>query len=96
VTITNAAGQLVYSGHVTTLAGPNTFTWNGQGANGTQWPDGTYTMSVTAQDASGQPVDVSTLVTGVVDSVDLTKNPPLLSVNGQTFTVNQIQGVSRN
>jgi flagellar basal-body rod modification protein FlgD len=39
---------------------------------------------------------LSTLVTGVVDSVDLTKNPPLLSVNGQTFTVNQIQGVSRN
>jgi flagellar basal-body rod modification protein FlgD len=53
-------------------------------------------MSVTAQDASGQPVAVSTLATGVVDSVDLTKNPPLLSVNGQTFTVNQVQGVSRN
>jgi len=96
VNIANAAGQLVYSGHVTTLAGANTFTWNGKGTNGTQWPDGTYTMSVTAQDASGQPVAVSTLVTGVVDSVDLTKNPPLLSVNGQTFTVNQIQGVSRN
>jgi flagellar basal-body rod modification protein FlgD len=53
-------------------------------------------MSVTAQDASGQPVAVSTLVAGTVDSVDLTKNPPLLSVNGQTFTVDQIQGVSRN
>jgi flagellar basal-body rod modification protein FlgD len=96
VNIANASGQLVYSGHVTTQTGSNTFTWNGQGANGTQWPDGTYTMSVTAQDASGQPVDISTLVTGVVDSVDLTKNPPLLSVNGQTFTISQIQGVSRN
>jgi flagellar basal-body rod modification protein FlgD len=95
VNIANASGQLVYSGHLTMQAGPNTFTWNGQGANGTQWPDGTYTMSVT-QDASGQPVDISTLVTGVVDSVDLTKNPPLLSVNGQTFTISQIQGVSRN
>ena len=96
VNIANATGQLVYSGHLTMQPGPNTFTWNGQGTNGTQWPDGTYTMSVTAQDASGQPVAVSTLVTGVVDSVDLTKNPPLLSVNGQTFTVNQVQGVSRN
>jgi flagellar basal-body rod modification protein FlgD len=96
VNIANASGQLVYSGHVTTQAGANTFTWNGQGTNGTQWPDGTYTISVTAQDASGQPVDVSTVVTGVVDSVDMTKNPPLLSVNGQNFTISQIQGVSRN
>jgi len=29
----------------------------------------------------------------VVDSVDLTQSPPLLSIGGQTFTVNQIQGI---
>jgi len=94
--ISNSSGQLVYSGTMTLQAGSNTFKWNGQGNNGTQWPDGTYTMAVTAKDASGQSVGVSTLVTGVVDSVDLTKNPPVLSVNGQSFTVNQIQGVSRS
>jgi flagellar basal-body rod modification protein FlgD len=33
---------------------------------------------------------VPTQVTGVVDSVDLTQNPPLLSVGGQNFTLNQI------
>jgi flagellar basal-body rod modification protein FlgD len=53
-------------------------------------------MAVTAKDSSGQSVGVSTVVTGIVNSVDLTKNPPLLSVNGQNFTVNQIQGVSRS
>jgi flagellar basal-body rod modification protein FlgD len=94
--IANSSGQLVYSGNMTLQAGSNTFKWNGQGSNGTQWPDGIYTMSVTAKDASGQSVGVSTLVTGVVNSVDLTKNPPVLSVNGQNFTVNQIQGVSRS
>jgi hypothetical protein len=31
----------------------------------------------------------------VVSAVDLTKNPPVLSVNGQSFTVNQVQSVSR-
>jgi flagellar basal-body rod modification protein FlgD len=96
VNIANSSGQLVYSGTVTLQAGSNTFKWNGQGNTGTQWPDGAYTISVTANDASGQPVGVSTLVSGVVDSVDLTKNPPLLSINGQTYTVNQIQGVTRN
>jgi flagellar basal-body rod modification protein FlgD len=94
--IANSSGQLVYSGNMTLQSGSNTFKWNGKGSNGTQWPDGTYTMSVTAKDASGQSVGVSTLVTGIVNSVDLTKNPPVLSVNGQNFTVNQIQGVSRS
>jgi flagellar basal-body rod modification protein FlgD len=94
--ISNSSGQLVYSGSMTLQTGSNTFKWNGQGNNGTQWPDGTYTMSVTAQSASGQSVGVSTLVTGVVNSVDLTQNPPVLSVNGQNFTVNQVQGVSRS
>lgn len=96
VSITNSAGQQVYSGTQTLQTGSNTFTWNGQGNNGTQWPPGTYTMSVTAQSASGQAVTVSTLTTGVVNSVDLTKNPPVLSVNGQNYTINQIQGVSHS
>ena len=42
----------------------------------------------------GQPVIVSTQATGVVNSVDLTQNPPVLSVNGQNYTINQVQGVS--
>jgi flagellar basal-body rod modification protein FlgD len=94
--ISNSTGQVVYTGSMTMQAGTNTFTWNGQGNNGTQWPDGTYTMAVTAQSAAGQSVGVSTQVTGVVNSVDLTKSPPTLSVNGQNFTVNQIQGVTKS
>jgi flagellar basal-body rod modification protein FlgD len=96
VNISNSSGQNVYSGTVTLQSGTNSFKWNGVGNNGTQWPDGAYTMAVTATDTTGQPVAVSTLVTGTVDSVDLTKTPPTLSVNGQTFTVNQIQGVTRS
>jgi len=95
VNISNSSGQLVYSGTVTLQTGTNTFNWNGQGSNGTQWPDGTYTASITAQAASGQSVAVTSQVTGVVNSVDLTKNPPLLSINGQNFTISQISGVSK-
>jgi flagellar basal-body rod modification protein FlgD len=95
VQITNSTGQLVYSGNLTLQSGANTFNWNGQGSNGTQWPDGTYTANVTAQSASGQAVTVTSEITGVVTSVDLTKNPPLLTVNGQTFTMSQITGVSK-
>ena len=30
----------------------------------------------------------------MVSSVDLTQSPPLLSINGQTYTVSQIQSIT--
>lgn len=95
VTITNATGQTVYSGSYTMQAGTQNFTWDGRGNNGTQWPDGSYTLTLSAVDASGQAVGISTEVEGVVDSVDLSQSPPILSVNGQTFTMDQIKRVTR-
>ena len=35
----------------------------------------------------------TTDVQGVVTSVDLTQSPPLLTIGGQTYTVNQIQSI---
>ena len=95
VTITNSTGQTVYSGSYTVQAGQQSFGWDGHGNNGVQWPDGAYKLTVTAQDASGQPVAISTEVQGVVDSVDMTQNPPVLSIGGQNFTLNQIKRVTR-
>jgi len=95
VTIKNSTGQTVYSGTFAMQTGTQNFIWDGKGTNGTQMPDGAYAISVTAKDTSGQSVAVSTEVQGVVDSVDLTKDPPILSVGGQTFTVDQIKRVTR-
>ncbi len=95
ITITASTGQTAFSGTQTLNTGNQTFTWNGQGNDGTQWPDGNYTMSVAAVDASGQTTAVTTELQGVVDSVDMTKTPPALSIGGQNFTVNQIKQVIR-
>src|SRR6195952_2295873 len=95
ITIANSAGQNVFSGSYPVTAGDNqAFAWDGKGNDGTQWPDGKYTMTATALDPSGNPVAVSTQIRGVVNSVDLTQQPPLLSINGQTYTVNQIKSIS--
>ncbi len=59
------------------------------------WPDGNYTMTISATGANGQPVSVSTQVQGVVSGVDLSQNPPLLTVGGQNITLSQIQSISR-
>ncbi|CCE00534.1 flagellar hook capping FlgD N-terminal domain-containing protein [Bradyrhizobium sp. STM 3809] len=93
-TITNSVGQTVFSGTYNASAGNNqAYNWNGQGSDGTQWPDGQYKLTIAAKDSSGNPVAVTTQVQGTVSSVDLTQQPPLLSIGGQTYTVNQIQRI---
>ena len=96
VLIQDSTGQTVYSGVVALNAGAQPFTWNGIGNNGRQWPDGNYTISVTALDASKQAVPVSVETQGIVDSVDLTQNPPLLSIAGQTYTMDKIKRIVRS
>jgi flagellar basal-body rod modification protein FlgD len=96
ITISSATGQTVYSNNYSMSAGLQSFAWDGKDNNGVQWPDGNYTMSITAQDANGQPVSVPTEIEGVVDSVDLTKSPPTLSIGGQNYTLNQITRALRN
>jgi flagellar basal-body rod modification protein FlgD len=96
ITITSATGQTVYSGEYSMNAGSQPFTWDGKDSSGLQWPDGNYTLSVTAQDANGLPVAVPTEIEGVVDSADLTQTPPVLSVAGQDYTLDKIKRVIRN
>jgi flagellar basal-body rod modification protein FlgD len=95
VSIASSTGQNVFTGNYAVGAGDNqAFTWNGKGTDGSQWPDGKYTLTATALDTAGNPVAVSTRLQGVVDSVDLTQSPPLLSIGGQNYTVNQVQSIA--
>ena len=82
--------------HLHINPGNQPFTWNGQGNDGTQWPDGSYTITIAAVDANKQPVGVSTEIQATVDSVDLTQNPPVLSINGQNYTIDKIKKIVRS
>ncbi len=95
ITITNSTGQTAYSGNFTLTQGNASFVWDGKGKDGTQWPPGTYTMTATGKDSNGKTVSISTEVQDVVDSVDLTASPPLLSIGGQTYTTDQVKRVVR-
>jgi flagellar basal-body rod modification protein FlgD len=74
--------------------GSQNFTWSGQGNNGQTWPDGTYNLTVTATGASGQAVNVSTQVQGTVSGVNLSTNPPTLTVNGQSVQISQVTSIT--
>ena len=93
VTIKDETGQTAYTGSFAVNPGVQKFTWDGRGNDGTAWPAGRYTMSATALDANNQSVGISTEVQAVVDSVDLTQDPPLLSVNGQNYTMDKIKRI---
>jgi flagellar basal-body rod modification protein FlgD len=95
VTITSATGQTVYTGSYTMNPGTQTFTWDGRDNSGVKWPAGNYKLSVTAKDTSGQAVSIATEVQGIVDSVDLTQSPPVLSIGGQNFTLDKIKRLVR-
>jgi flagellar basal-body rod modification protein FlgD len=96
ITITNSAGQTAYSGNFSLSQGNASFVWDGKGNDGTQWPKGSYTLTATGKDSGGNNIAISTEVQGVVDSVDLTASPPLLSIGGQTYTTDQIRRVVRS
>ena len=95
ITITNSAGQTVYSGNFTLNQGNASFVWDGKGNDGTQWPTGSYKLTATGKDSNGKDVAVATEIQGIVDSVDLTASPPLLSIGGANYTTDQIRRVVR-
>ncbi len=94
VTITSSTGQTAYTGTVSLNAGSQTYSWNGQGTNGVTWPDGQYTLSISATGANGQAVTVSTQVQGTVTGVNLSQNPAQLTVGGQSYPISSIQSVN--
>lgn len=96
ITITNSTGQTAYTGNYSLKQGNASFVWDGKGNDGVQWPAGTYTLTATGKDASGNSVAISTEVQGVVDSVDLSASPPLLSIGGQSYTTDKIKRVVRS
>src|SRR5436305_6973312 len=70
ISIANASGQTVFTGKYTAGAGTDVpFTWNGQGNDGTQWPDGKYTISATGKDVANNNVGIAAQVQGTVSSV---------------------------
>jgi flagellar basal-body rod modification protein FlgD len=93
INISDSTGATVYSTTQALQPGQQTFTWNGQTTNGNLLTSGAYSISITATDANGQSVGVATQTQGVVTGVDVSKNPPALTINGQSFPLNQVQQV---
>jgi len=93
INILDSSGTTVYSTSQTVQPGSQSFVWNGMDSQGNSFPSGPYTISISAVGTSGQSVPVTTQIQGVVTGVDVSKNPPNLTIAGQAYPLNQITQV---
>ena len=90
LTVTNSAGQVVYTTTGTTNSGNNDFNWNGQDANGNQLPDGEYTLSVSATGSDGSSVTTSVASKAVVTAVDMSGSTPQLVLGSMEIPLSDV------
>ncbi len=95
VTITNSAGSVVATDSVALQAGAQTYNWNGRTSTGLQAPAGDYTITVTGRDATGQGLAISTEMRGIVDSVDLTGDTPVLVIGTMRIPLGSVRSMRR-
>jgi len=92
LSITDAHGNVVYSGSGPTAAGNNAVTWNGVDNAGNQLPDGTYTLAVKAT-AGGQTVTSSVTSVGTVSEIDMSNGTPQLLIGSMEVPLSSISSV---
>ena len=64
--------------------------WDGSDSTGQQLPEGTYTFKVMASDSSGDAINSSTMLSGVVDGIDFEDGVTYVTVQGQKIPIGDI------
>lgn len=94
LTVTDSSGNTVYTQSGDTSSGSHSFSWDGTGTNGKTYSSGTYTLSVSATDSSGDAVDVDTTISGKVTSIDNSSGTTMLSIGGVSVDASSILSLS--
>ena len=93
IAVYNASGAQVQTASLTSAAGANSWTWNGQSASGASMPDGPYTVTVTALGVSGSASQVPFTVTGTATSVQNNSGTVQLQMGGLTVPFSSVVSV---
>lgn len=94
VTVKNSDGTTVYTTTAALTKGSNSFSWDGSTSAGGTASAGTYTISVSGTDSSGNDVTITTDTSGTVTAVDFSGDTPLLTIDGQTISAWKVTSVS--
>lgn len=93
LTITDVLGRAVYTTDGEIGDGDHRFTWDGNDANGSPLPDGTYNLVVTATDVLGNEIETATEVTGIVRSVSFQNGFPILDIDGVDVSLGDVLAI---
>ena len=96
IKITNGSGVDVCDASLTSKAGANTWTWNGLDNNGSQQPDGAYTVSVTGQPQGGAAAAVPFTVTGTATGVQNNNGTVTLQAGAVSVGFSNVESVGGN
>lgn len=91
VTVHDSDGKVVRTIEAGAMeAGDQSVVWDGKNNDGQDVDSGEYTFKVSAEDADGKPVEISTQLRGTVTGVTYESGYPELIVNGQRIAVGQV------
>lgn len=93
ITILDSKNNVVATQTTSLAAGNQTYSWNGKTSAGLTSADGTYTIKVSATDATGTSVAVDTSLSGTVDEVDLSGSTPILMIGTQKVPLSSVQTI---
>ena len=93
VQVKDANGAVVFQKEGNVAKGESVFNWNGIGTDGSDKPDGTYSISIQARNADGKLIEVATEMTGEVTGVDLTGSEPILLVGSARVNMSAVLSV---
>ena len=80
LTITNASGQVVWTGKGETAAGNHALAWDGKDLNGNPLAEGAYKLTVSAKDSASNDITAAVASAGVVSQIDMSGGTPLLVI----------------
>ncbi|MEQ9143579.1 MAG: flagellar hook assembly protein FlgD [Parvibaculaceae bacterium] len=94
LSVIDSNGATVYTETISAKAGTHDFTWDGSLDDGGTASEGTYFLNLAAADAEGEPVATDVRISGIVNAVDFTADPPILMVNSIPVYLSDVTGVA--
>jgi flagellar basal-body rod modification protein FlgD len=94
VAVTDANGNQLYGTTLNASAGSNSWTWNGEGNQGNQLPDGAYNVAVVSANANGTTSTLPFTVTGLATGVESLSSGMQLQMGALTVPFSTVQSVA--